>query len=227
MESILSVVGGIARFVAIFGGVLAAVFIAWAGIQWMTAAGDPQRMSQVRMSLIGTVVGLIIVGVAFLIPLVVSEMVIEPAGGIPVKLNSGFDCDGLLKRQLVSRTTASDPQRMQWLVQRIQAQREQCAPEFWSPALWTENSVPTVCFDTGVTPLTVGGMMLPKSFQTDDQVALPASSRDARNNIIVYWDYYPLVPSDGSSCWLYISAFNAWGSGGGGGGGGLAASEGD
>ncbi len=221
MESILSVVGGIAHLVAILGGLISAVFVAWAGIQWMTAAGDPQRMSQARLSLIGTVIGLIIVGVAFLIPLVVSEMVIEPAGGIPVRLDSGFDCDGLLKRQLVSRTTASDPQRMQWLVQRIQAQREQCAPEFWSPQVWTELKIPTVCLDGG-SPPAVGGLFVPKGLlDSNDAGVIFPSSRDARNNIIVYWDYYPLVPSDGASCWLYVSAFNTWVSGG------LGASEGD
>ncbi len=181
----------------------------------MTAAGDPQRMSQVRMSLIGTVVGLIIVGVAFLIPLVVSEMVIEPAGGIPVRLDSGFDCDGLLKRQLVSRTTASDPQRMQWLVQRIQAQREQCAPEFWSPQVITEDtsSYSNNCFDTNNAPWTVGGLSVPPGLlRPSDQKPRFLSARDARNNILIYWNETAGsgLPSDGSYCWLYVSAFNAW-----------------
>ncbi len=215
MESILSVVGGIAHLVAILGGLISAVFIAWAGIQWMTAAGDPQRMSQARLSLIGTVIGLIIVGVAFLIPLVVSEMVIEPAGGIPVRLDSGFDCDGLLKRQLVSRTTASDPQRMQWLVQRIQAQREQCAPEFWSPQVITVNTgdYPNNCFDTSASPWTVGGLSVPPGLiRPSDKKPRFLSARDARNNIVIYWNEVGGrgLPSDGSYCWLYVSAFNAW-----------------
>ena len=43
------------------------------------------------------------------------------------------------------------------------------------------------------------------------------SSRDADNNIIVYWtapeDSYAEatgLPSDGAICWLYVSDFAAW-----------------
>ena len=84
MDDISNIMGNITRLLALVGGGLAAVAIAYAGIQWMTASGDPQKMAQVRMGVIGAVGGLILVGVAFIIPRVVSQLVVEPAGGSPL-----------------------------------------------------------------------------------------------------------------------------------------------
>ena len=56
------------RAIALVGGALSAIFVIWAGFQWMTASGDPQKMAQARMSLIGTIVGICIMGVGFIIP---------------------------------------------------------------------------------------------------------------------------------------------------------------
>ena len=95
MDTIITVVGGIARAVALFGGTLAAVFVAYAGILWMMAGGDPQKMAQARSALIGSVVGLVIVGISFLIPPTVSELVIESAGGVAIDSVNSFDCDGV------------------------------------------------------------------------------------------------------------------------------------
>ena len=66
MDDISNVMGNITRMLAIFGGGLAAVAIAYVGIQWMLASGDPQKMAQVRMGVIGAVGGLILVGVSFI-----------------------------------------------------------------------------------------------------------------------------------------------------------------
>ena len=68
MEQALTVITSGARLLALVGGTLSAVFIIWAGILWITASGDPQKMAQARMSLIGTVVGLVIIGIGFLVP---------------------------------------------------------------------------------------------------------------------------------------------------------------
>ena len=53
MDDISNIMGNITRLLALVGGGLAAVAIAYAGIQWMTASGDPQKMAQVRMGVIG------------------------------------------------------------------------------------------------------------------------------------------------------------------------------
>ena len=85
MDEVLGVFSNVGRVLAFFGGGIAVITLCFAGFQFMTGAGDAQKMSQARMSLIGTVGGLILVGVAsFLVPRVVSEGVTEQVGGVPI-----------------------------------------------------------------------------------------------------------------------------------------------
>ena len=221
MESILTVVTGAARVVALLGGVLAAVFVAWAGIQWMTAAGDPQKMSQARMSLIGSVVGLIIVGIAFMIPSVISELVIEPAGGIAVQVESGTDCDGVLRRLLVVNRTASTYVHMNFLIAQVEAGRDECSSSLWNPRVWhgTRNPVLTAgCYVGSVGTrrgeLAVGVTLVPDGLFVSATDVRRKSGRDSNNNIMVHWEI-GREPSDGAVCWLYSSTFDTWTSGGG------------
>ncbi len=159
MEEILSIVGGVARFVAILGGALSAVFIGWAGIQWMTASGDPQRMSQARLAIIGAIVGLVIVGVAFMIPGIISEIVIEPAGGMAIEGQKGVDCDGILRQQLVINRAASTGQRMQFVIRQIQSKRGECGVESWNPVVDVDGGSPGVSGSGSSS--SVGGMGVP------------------------------------------------------------------
>lgn len=215
MEEVLNIVGGVARFVAILGGALSAVFIGWAGIQWMSASGDPQRMAQARMGIIGTVVGLVIVGVAFMLPGIVSEIVIEPAGGLAIEGKSGVDCDGVLRQQLVINRTAHRADRMQFVIMQVQSQRKECASDKWNPVVGD--------FDSGVHDdalvgtgegIKVGGMRVPSGLRDGGLpggAVRPKSGRDSSNNIVVYWvEDAEQRPSDGSLVWLYVSSFNTW-----------------
>ena len=68
MQELATVMSNIARLLAIVGGGLSAIAVCYAGILWMTASGDPQKMGQARMALMGAVGGLVIVGVAFIVP---------------------------------------------------------------------------------------------------------------------------------------------------------------
>ena len=218
METIISVIGNVARVVALLGGVLSAVFIAYAGIQWMTATGDPQRMSPARMSLIGAVIGLVIVGVAFLVPGVISEMVIEPSGGIAVEVEYSTDCDAILKRQLVTHRTASRYNHMNYLIDRIQADRDECGSGLWDPEVGEEVTPHTIagsCFvgsdSTAEGDLKVDGVAVPSSLWIS--VSQSKTGRDSENNILVLFKVGNL-PSDSSVCWLYSSSLDVWVSGG-------------
>ena len=217
METIISVIGNVARVVALLGGVLSAVFIAYAGIQWMTATGDPQRMSQARMSLIGAVIGLVIVGVAFLVPGVISEMVIEPSGGIAVEVEYSTDCDAILKRQLVTYRTASRYNHMNYLIARIQADRDECGSGLWDPEIGESRGLgitPGSCFvgsaSTAEGELAVDGVVVPSALWTTPQIK---TGRDSENNILVHFNIGNL-PSDSAVCWLYSSSLDVWVSGG-------------
>ncbi len=213
METIITVVGGVALALAVFGGALSAVFLAYGGIQWMVAAGDPQKMAQARGGVIGAVVGLIIVGVSFLIPPVVSELVIEPAGGVAIESLNSFDCDGMLRSQLVSRRWANNPERMQRIITQVQVQQKECDSERWSPVVETSSGFVDCYGGTLEEELAMGGVLVPRGLK-DFGIAghrSEISKRDAENNILVYWDgSMDKRPADGAHCWMYVSAFGSW-----------------
>ncbi len=219
MEQALTVITSGARLLALVGGTLSAVFIIWAGILWITASGDPQKMAQARMSLIGTVVGLVIIGIGFLVPGVISEMVIEPAGGVQIQVQQGMDCDGILRDQFVIRRAASDHTAFNQIIDVIQAQRDECDSAIWDPVVQETADFTDACGDkdggTLVDPLAIGGMVVPGSLKKTATELRETSGRDSRNNILILWTDSGGVsndrkPSDGSTCWLYIQAYNTW-----------------
>ena len=216
MENLLSIVYGIAWILGALAAALSVVYIVYSGYLFMSAQGDPQRMAQARTSLIGVVVGLVIIGGAFIIPATISRYVIEPAGGVRVEPRAGADCDGLLKDQLVVQRTAGTPERMQFLISQIQGRRDECSLELWSPVVRDRAGRPVGCnFEDDGDP-EVGGIPVPAGLKASGSV-VNKSSRDADNNILVYWvhpddDHAPKkgLPSDGSVCWLHVAAFGAW-----------------
>ena len=213
MDNLLMVADGVALMAAALGGAVAAIFVVHSGYLYITSSGDPQRMAQARGSLIGVAVGLTIIGGGFLFPTTISRFIIEPAGGVKIDARQAVDCDGLLKGQLVFQRTASDPERMQFLVSRIQGQRSECGPEFWNPVVKVGAGHPRDCPEPDHK---VGGVLVPDGLKEGANVTT-VSSRDPGNNIIVFC-VHPTdtsevdrgLPSDGSVCWLYVSDFSAW-----------------
>ena len=218
----MSVISGAARAVALVGGGLSALFVIWAGFQWMTASGDPQKMAQARMSLIGTVVGICIMGIGFMIPGVISEFVIEPAGGIAIESEVGVNCDGILRTRLVVYRVASTPSGMNSLVRQVQGQVDECDSSVWDPLVRvTAIGLPLTdnkCANDPATAQNVGGLDIPGSFKESGGALEDISQRDSRNNILVYWTLGTTPdnsrqPSDGSFCWLYNQLFDSWSEG--------------
>ena len=212
---------GAARILAIVGGAVSAIFVIWAGFQWMTSAGDPQKIAQARMSLIGTVVGVIIIGVGFLVPGIISEFIIEPAGGISIQVDTGFDCDGALRNELVVRRAASTAVAVNQIVDVLQGQRDGCDSSFWDPVAFVsvisggvQSCLDKDSLNVQVVPAAVAGMSIPGSLRHGAN-GPEAMRRDSSNNIFVIWTNPSGVgddrlPSDGSTCWLYNSAFDTW-----------------
>lgn len=219
MEELINLAGGVGRLVAIFGGALSAVFIGWAGVLWMLSAGDPQGMAKARMALIGAIVGLVVIGASFLVPGIVSEVVIEPVGGMPVRLQSAYDCDAVLRTQLVNQVNVNTAKRIQGLIQRIQAQRQECRPEIWSPVVKADDGMPPGCEDSAGSK-TIEGMEVPDGLRVSPGGAITSKSRrDGRNNVMVYWAWsgdggeIRNLPSDSAVCWMYRDDYRAWFSG--------------
>ena len=205
MEALVQMFGGAATLIAVLGGAMATIFFAWAGIQWMMASGDPQKIGQARMALIGAAIGLVIVGAAFIVPEVISERIVEPAGGTAIENSAGLSCDRVLKNQLVFQRAASNQQRMNAVIKQIQAQRSECAADIWSPEIIDATT------DCGTA--TIGDTDVPRGLQQDrGDPASPArrvSGRDSENNVIVHFATGNL-PTDSAECWLYSNRLRTW-----------------
>ena len=206
MEQILYFFGGVANLIAAIGGSLCAIFIGMAGIQWMMAGGDVQKVSQARMSVIGAIVGLAIVGTSFVIPDAVNQMVLRPSGANVETVGSGFNCDRVFKNQLVTQRTVGTPVEMNILVRRIQATMRACTQEFWDPRVTDYGGNSHACYDDHI-----GDSKIPKGLQ-DPGTNGPrrSSGRDRDNNLVVYFITDGRRPSDSAKCWLYISRLKIW-----------------
>ena len=222
MEELATIFNNVGMLVAALAGGISLVMFGFAGIQYMTAQGDPQGMSKAKMSVIGAVVGLAIAGLAFVMPGIISRLIVEPAGGQNVAGDSvGDNCDQLLQNQLVFQRGASTAGRMNEVIRQIQAQRDNCVSELWDPSVTNLDSVaPNLaasCFDTEptyISPLNgkIGDLTIPRSlysgFTTGDALR-QGSGRDSDNNIIVFWNATN-QPSDNATCWMYVSRLNSW-----------------
>ena len=224
MEELATIFNNVGILVAALAGGISLVMFGFAGIQYMTAQGDPQGMSKAKMSVIGAVVGLAIAGLAFVMPGIISRLIVEPAGGQDVSGGSvGADCDQLLRNQLVFQRGASTQGRMGEVIRQIQAQRDNCVSELWNPAV-LDTTAATGCWTglpwyhvgniaTGaVLQGKVGDLTIPRSlydgFKVGNKVR-GTSGRDSDNNIIVYWSG-TAPPADASKCWMYVSRLNVW-----------------
>ncbi len=235
MTELGTLMENVARLLAVIGGGISAIAFCYAGILWMTASGDPQKMGQARTAIFGAVGGLVIVGIAFMAPRIISEFVIEPAGGQVMAGDQGVSCDGLLRSQLQVQRGASTADRMNQVISQIQAQREECPEDTWDPLVINEDHAPAGtpagtdpagCFRTAVDdadggiPLTagdqgvVGDTQVPASLRlgnTSTGLVRANSGRDSENNIIVYWaTNTALRPTDSAKCWLYVSRLRTW-----------------
>ncbi len=119
MDNVAIVINLATWVFAAVGFAVAAIFIVNAGHLFISSQGDPQRVAQARHAFIGVVIGLVVIGGAFLIPGTISRFVIEPAGGVKVETRAATDCDGIFRTQPVFQRGASTSDRMNILVSQI------------------------------------------------------------------------------------------------------------
>ena len=228
MAELSLVAGAVARLLVVVGGGLSTVMVAYAGIVWMSASGDPQNVSRARGALIGALGGLVVLGVGFLMPRVVDQVVVGPVGGVVLGTEAGVDCDQLLRDQLIFQRGASTADRMNVVIRNIQSRRRECSREVWDP--YVDDIGYTVVIKKGTgsgtgacfsVPPEVGGdavvgdLSVPRGLRIKNDLDLAArkgSGRDADNNIIVYWGNGSRRPNDSAGCWLYIARLRSWGS---------------
>ena len=226
MQELLSIGTAIATVVAIGVGVVSTIIVAYAGLMYATAAGDPQKTGIAKNAFIGAFIGLIIAGVAFIGPRIVTDMVIKPVGGIAVDTEVGLNCDGIFRNQLVFQRGASTEARMNVVVAQIQSQNSDCSSDVWAPVVLDLDTAATDADDKGNCYGTAGTVALLSTSPKVGPQDLPSglvvgtgttaktrdkSGRDSENNVIVYFNLAAASrPSDGASCWLYYARLKSW-----------------
>ena len=225
MEELMSIGTNIATLIAIGVATVSAIIVAFAGFQYATAGGDPQKVGIAKASFIGAFIGLIIASLAFIGPRIVTDMVIKPVGGVALDTQVGLNCDSVLRNQLIFQRGASTKDRMQVVISQIQSQQQECAKDVWKPVAIDlgDTGQPGKCYlSAGGWPLKdkledieIGDQALPEGLAriTPDKKYEPRSTsgRDSENNIIVYWaDDVADRPSDAASCWLYFARLRSW-----------------
>jgi len=55
------------RFVLAFAGIIAVLYLIWAGYSFMISVGNPDRLAEAKLKLVWTIVGLILIIMAYLI----------------------------------------------------------------------------------------------------------------------------------------------------------------
>ena len=128
----------------------------------------------------------------------------------PYMTGTAEDCDELLRNQLVFQKGAHTSARMNEVTRQIQAQRDQCAPEYWNPVAVDpvpEGEGTCLSWLDGIDPV-----HLPPGLLTlDGEDPKATSGRDSYNNVIVYWSKNTNQrPHQGSRCWIYLADLNAW-----------------
>ncbi len=217
MDPSLVLVENFGWLVAVLGLIIAVPLFAWSGYLYMTSMGDPNRSASARNSVIGVCVGIIVIGCSFIAPRVISEFVVAPAGGVVFEDRTEINCDGILRDQLVINREASDADRVNIVVRRIQSRFEDCDEVLWSPVAVDSvySSDLDFCFDSGLD--SVSGVEVPRGLLRRGAFSASrlVSGRDARNNIIVHWRVPSSgvasgFPSDGAVCWLYVNSIETW-----------------
>ena len=229
MEELSTIFTNGGRLLAAVAGGLSILTLCYAGIMWMTASGDPNKMGQARTAVLGSIGGLVIAGIAFIVPGIISRTIIEPAGGTSLSVDAGFDCDATLRQQLVFQRGASTADNMNEIIAQLQATRSECPTDVWNPdaalsvtntdatgVAWT-GGLAAECFGTTpgvVADMGVGDQKVPRGLRVqnnDAKTPRNASGRDSDNNIIVYWSTTAANrPSDGAKCWLFVSRLRSW-----------------
>ena len=141
-----------------------------------------------------------------------------PAGGLVYEQDSGINCDGILREQLVANHQVSNADRINFIIQRIQERFEGCDDLFWTPFARSDTGrMSDNCFDNWDRD-SISGVTVPRGLKRRGSLVVSQSGRDARNNIIVHWTTSRQMPggevsgypSDDSICWMYVSATGSW-----------------
>ena len=217
MEEFTGAINNLVTLLIVIGGSLFTLCVAGGAILYMTASGDPRKQELARAALLSSVIGVIMLSMAPLLPRVLSRFVIEPAGGRALERVHETSCDDTFRTGLIEQRAVSGDDRANAMVRQIQAQRdEDCDSETWDPRVTDEQT----CQGGNSGNIQIGETLVPKTLldiaRADLNVQTPGGSdtddgltRDARGNMLVNFKG-DRRPTDGSKCWLYLAGVDIW-----------------
>lgn len=222
MEAIGQIFSGLSLLVLAVGAGAFIVSISIAGLLYVTAFGEPHKISMAKGALMSSLLGILIMAFAPLAPRVLNQVVLEPAGLGSVVQDTG-GCDATLRTALLVHRSVNSAQAVNAIIRQLQAQRsDDCSRDIWDPWLITGGSIPpTTPFTASgcATSNPVGDTDLPTSLAnivatrtvgaTDVVVHYGAFARDNAGNMIMEFRN-GRRPADGSRCWVYLTRGNFW-----------------
>ena len=223
MEEIAGIFNSIGLVLTAILGGFGVISLSVAALLYMNAHGDPQQVNKAKTAAIGAIIGLIMGGMAWVLPGIISRAIVEPSGGQSLTTSGSVQgCDQIFKSQLVAQRQINTAARMNELISTIQNTRDECRPDTWNP------TVSSAVTDTNA-PNCAKGLIDSVDVPIGLEAAGTATTtrlspfRDRDNNILVYFGTVasagsPVkadgrLPGDGARCWMYVSRSSAWVSG--------------
>ena len=244
MEELSTIFNNVGLLVAALAGGLSLVMFGFAGIQYMTAQGDPQECPRQRCrSLVPWSVWPSPALRSSCPGSSVVSSLSRPGARTSPGIRSETTCDQLLRNQLVFQRGASTAGRMNEVIRQIQAQRDNCVSELWSPqavdstagtlascsgtTMLVPGSNPPVCDGTPPGTYTVavgashescasavvGEQTVPRGLVPDGSAQPRVESGRDSSNNIIIYFGAGNLPSDSAQCWMYVSRLNNWSEG--------------
>ena len=233
MEAIGQLFSGLSLLILAVGAGAFMISISIAGVYYVTAFGDPQKISVAKGALMSSILGILIMAFAPIAPRVLNQVVFEPAGLGGVVTVSGTGCDQTLKTALLTQRSVNTAKAVNSMISQIQSQRsDDCGATIWDPAvIGTGFIAGTTGSDSGPgvaqafcgfkgtwaqgSQMRIGNTDLSPSLtsivhqRTGTTVTQGGFARDAVGSMLVEFATASR-PTDGSQCWVYMSQGNFW-----------------
>ena len=228
MEAIGQLFSGLSLLILAIGAGAFVISISVAGVYYVTAFGDPQKISVAKGALMSSMLGILLMAFAPIAPRVLNQVVFEPAGLGGVVTNAGTGCDSTLRTSLLTQRSVNTASAVNSMISQIQSQRnDECGKTVWDVAVvtagFTEPSADSAagtaqdaCGHKGSeSQMRINNTDLPPSItaivaqRTGGTVDQGAFARDANGNMLMEF-VTGQRPTDGSKCWLYMSSGNFW-----------------
>ena len=214
MEEIAGIFNSIGLVLTAILGGFGVISLSVAALLYMNAHGDPQQVNKAKTAAIGAIIGLIMGGMAWVLPGIISRAIVEPSGGQSLTASGSVQgCDSIFKSQLVAQRQINSVARVNELVSTIQNTRDECRPDTWNPKAEAITTTTPFCgnqSDINSVDVPIGLQTGTSNSDTDSKLKVGNSVRDRDNNIAIQFGASPNAPGDGFRCWLYVSRSGVW-----------------